>query len=279
MSDDNPTLPYPETGGEHPTLALPRDAAAVPRARRRRWPWVVLVVVVLLAALAVAGEVLARSIVPGAVRTAVIGQLDLPADQQLDVETSGLLLPQLIAGRLDSLRVSTDSVTLQGITGAVEVTATGVSLSGDELGGATGTVRIDETQFAGLLSASDLPIESVSLDAPDATVNGSVTVLGMSLPVSLTVTPAVTEGDLELTPGTLAVGGVVLDAAEVRSRLGALGESLTQAQRICIADRLPAGVTLTALTIEGSEAVVDIDVAGEILSDPSLREKGTCPGS
>lgn len=279
MSDDNPTLPYPAADTEHPTLALPGEAdapVATPR-RRRRWPWVVLIVVVVLALLAVAGELLTRSILPGVVRSIVVEQLDLPSDQQLDVEADGVLLPQLISGRLDSLRLASDSVTLQGITGAVDVTATGVPLRGGDLGGATGVVRIDQSQFAALLDGAELPFDSVALHAPDATATGSVSVLGMSVPVSVTVTPGIADGDLELTPGSLSVGGVQLDADQVRATLGALGEKLTATQRICIADRLPAGVRLTGLSIVGTEAVVDVDVDGKILSDRSLQEKGVCP--
>jgi len=273
MSEDNRTLPYPESGQDRPTLVIPGERAAGPR---RRWPWVLLVVVVVVAALAVAAELLARSILPGVVRSAVIEQLQLPQDQQLDVEADGILLPQLIAGRLDGLHLSTDEVTVQGVTGAVDVFATGVPLRGGDLTGATGVVRIDESQFATLLGATDLPIESVSFAAPDATVAGSVTVLGTAVPLSLTVTPGIADGDLELVPQRITVGGVDVEAAQVRATLGALGETITQTQRICIADQLPAGLTLTGLAIEGTEAVIGVDVAGAIVSDQSLLEKGSC---
>jgi hypothetical protein len=281
MSDDNHTLPYPAPSGDHETLVIPgeqkADAAPRPR-RRRRWPWVLLIVALVIAALAVASELLARALLPGIVRGIVIEQLDLPADQQLDVDASGILIPQLISGRLDSLHLSTDAVTLEGITGAVDVTATGIPLQGGELAGADGTIRIDESQFTTLLASSDLPVDSVSFDAPDATVAGSVNVLGLAVPISLTLTPGVAEGDVELTPVRLTVGGLAVDASQVGSSLGSVGERLTEPQRICIADQLPAGLALTGLAIEGSEAVIDIDVNGAIATDPALLEKGVCPG-
>src|SRR5690606_6430992 len=109
-------------------------AAEAPiRPRRARWPWVLLVIVILLGALAVTAELLARSILPGVVRGIVIEQLELPGDQQLEVDAAGILMPQLIAGRLDELRLTSDEVTFEGITGAVEVTALGVSLRGEDL--------------------------------------------------------------------------------------------------------------------------------------------------
>ncbi|MFF7292182.1 DUF2993 domain-containing protein [Microbacterium sp. NPDC008134] len=288
MSDDNRTLPYPEPDAEHPTLVIPGDGTAddagtdggiASARRRRRWPWVVLVIVVVLAALVVAAEFVARAVLPGVVRSIVIEQLDLPGDQQLEVDAGGILLPQLIAGRLDSLHLSTDAVTLEGITGAVDVTATGVPLRGGDLTSASGTIRIDEDQFTSLLSTTDLPVDTVTLDEPNATVSGSITVLGLAVPISLTLTPGAIEGDLELTPVSLSVGGVEIDAAQVGSNLGAIGADLTRPQRICIADQLPAGLTLTGLEIDGSVAVIDIDVDGAIVTDESLLEKGTCPAA
>ncbi|MCS3441641.1 LmeA family phospholipid-binding protein [Microbacterium phyllosphaerae] len=284
MSDDNHTLPYPAADSEHPTLVIPGEkgtegavAAAPAKRKRKRWPWVLLIVVVVLALLAVAAELVVRSVLPGVVRGIVIDQLDLPADQQLDVEADGILLPQLIGGTLDTLHLSTDSVTLQGITGAADVTATGVPLRGGDLGGATGTIRIDESQFTALLAGTDLPVETVTLDAPNATVAGSVTALGIAIPLSLTVTPGVAEGDLELTPVSATIGGLEVDLDQVGSSLGSLGDRLTETQRICIADQLPAGITLTGLEIDGTEAVIDVDVDGAIATDASLLDKGVCP--
>lgn len=281
MSDDNHTLPYPDTAAEHPTLVIPGSAAvqeteAAP-VKRRRWPWVLLIVVVVLALLVVAAEFVARAVLPGIVRSIVVEQLDLPADQQLDVEAEGILLPQLIGGTLDTLHLSTDSVTLEGITGAADVTATGVPLRGGDLGGASGTIRIDQAQFTSLLADTDLPVETVEFDAPNATVGGSFTVFGQSVPLSLTLTPGAVEGDLELTPVAASIGGLDIDLDQVGSALGSLGEGLTQPQRVCIADQLPAGLTLTGLEIVDGAAVIDIDVNGAIVSDASLQDKGVCP--
>src|SRR5690606_11550619 len=112
--------------------------------QRARWPWVLLIVVGILAVLLVAAEFVARRILPGVVRGIVIEQLELPTDQQLDVDASGILLPQLIGGRLDELHLKTDAVTIGGVTGAAAVTAVGVPLRGGDLDGAAGTVRIDQ---------------------------------------------------------------------------------------------------------------------------------------
>jgi uncharacterized protein YpmS len=281
MSDDNHTLPYPDSAAEHPTLVIPGAASAseeqAPPRKRRRWPWVLLVVVILLALLVVAAEFIARAVLPGIVRSIVVEQLDLPADQQLEVETEGLLLPQLIGGTLDTLHLSTDAVTLEGITGAADVTASGVPLRGGDLGGATGTIRIDQAEFTSLLAGTDLPVDTVAFDAPNATVSGSINVFGAAVPLSLTLTPGAVDGDLELTPVAASIGELDIDLDKVGSSLGSLGEGLTQPQRVCIADQLPAGLTLTGLEIVDDSAVIDIDVNGAIVTDASLQDKGVCP--
>ena len=276
MSDEHPTLPYPEPSDEHPTLVIPGGDQPHPP-KRRRWPWVLLIVVVVLAALVVAGEFLARAVLPGIVRGVVIEQLDLPADQQLDVEATGVLLPQLIGGELDELRLSTESVDLGTITAAVDVTAIGVPLRGGDLTDAQGTVRIDQEQFTELVTSSDLPIDDIAFAEPDVTASGSLTIFGLPVPVSLTVTPGAEAGELVLTPVELQVSGLTLNASQIAERFGDVAAQITEPQRICIADRLPAGVTMTALAIDGSEAVIDIAVDGAIVTDESLRADGVCP--
>ncbi|WP_033104669.1 MULTISPECIES: LmeA family phospholipid-binding protein [Microbacterium] len=246
-------------------------------ARRARWPWVLLIIVLVVAVLAVAAELIARAVLPGIVRGIVIEQLELPADQQLDVDASGILLPQLIGGRLDRLDLTTESVTIGGVTGAADVTATGIPLRGGDLTDARGTVRIDSDQFTVLVAASDLPIDSVAFAEPDVTVSGSVPVLGLSLPIALTVTPGADAGELLLTPVSLQVAGATLDAQQIADRFGTIAEQLTETQRICIADQLPAGLTMTGLAVDGDEVVVDVQVDGAIVTDETLQENGVCP--
>ncbi|HTN56095.1 MAG TPA: DUF2993 domain-containing protein [Microbacterium sp.] len=247
------------------------------RQRRARWPRVVVIVVVVLAVLLVAAELTARAVLPGVVRSIVVEQLDLPSDQELDVQASGVLIPQLLTGTLDELRLSSDDVTIGGITGAAHVTATGVPLRGGALGSAKGTVSVDQTQFAVLLEDSQLPDAEISLAAPNATLQGEITLLGRAIPVGLTVTPGAEGGDLLLTPVSVTLGGNELDLQALGGLFGDVGESLAGPQRLCIADQLPAGITLTGLRVQGTRAVADITADGRIAVDPALLENGTCP--
>lgn len=243
--------------------------------RRARWPWVILVLV--LAGLVVASEFVARAVVPNIVRSLVISNLDLPADQQLEVQTPGILLPQLISGTLDEVRLASDEVTIGGITGSARVTATEVPVAGGALGAAEGTVSIDQNEFSSLLEASELPVTRIALAAPNATVEGEVELFGRQISIGLTVTPGAEDGDLVLTPVSVMLNGAEVDLDAVAGMVGAAAERITQPQRVCIADRLPAGITLTDLRIEGTRAVADISADSRIAVDPTLLENGSCP--
>ncbi len=248
-------------------------------AARRRRGWIALAVVLLvLAALVVAAEFAARAIVPGVVRSIVIERLALPADQELGVEVPGILLPQLISGSFDELRLTSERVTIGGVTGSADVTATAVPLGGGEIGSASGTVAIDQGELQNLLGASELPVEEIALDEPHVTVSGSVQLFGQSVPVALTAEPGADAGALLLTPVAASIAGNQIDLQQLAAVLGRAGRALADTHRVCIADRLPAGITLTGLRIDGHRAVAEIVADGRITLDPSLLENGSCSG-
>ncbi|SJN31607.1 hypothetical protein FM104_07520 [Microbacterium esteraromaticum] len=246
------------------------------RRPRKRWPWIVAIVVVVIAVLLVAAELVARAVLPSTVRSLVIEQLELPADQQLDVTASGILLPQLITGTLDELQLSSDEVTIGGITGSADVVATEVPIHGGALGSAEGTITIDQSQFASLLDAADLPISEITLQEPNVVAQGGIPLFGQEIPLGLTVTPGAQDGDLLLTPVSVTIGGKEIDLQNLVGLLGDAGSDLSGPQRVCIADRLPAGIALTGLRVEGAKIVADISADGDIAVDPKLLENGTC---
>lgn len=296
----HPTEPYPrDLGAEHPTIPLPRDGGpsagmpprpplpsapiAVPPPRRRaRWPWVVGVVVVVLAGLVVGGEFVARAVVAQQIRSQVITALKLPADQQLDVAVGGIVLPQLITGRLDDVRLSTKSVGIGPITSAVEVDATGVPIRGGALGSATGTFRVTGDQLAKAITSTvaQAPVDSVTLSGTGVTAHGSVTILGATVPLTLSLTPGAEGGELTFTPTSASIGALTVDASSVASSpFGSALKPLFTTQRLCIADRIPAGVHLSGLRVDGSVLVASFTADSAITTDPKLLENGTCPAS
>ncbi|MFD6699650.1 MULTISPECIES: DUF2993 domain-containing protein [unclassified Microbacterium] len=302
LGSERPTVPLPPTGGSQATAAvggaapgasvdaglpprppLPSAPVAVPPPRRRaRWPWVLGIVVVVLAALVVGGEFVARAVVAQQIRSQVITALKLPADQRMDVNVGGIVLPQLVAGRLDDVRISSKSVAIGPITSAVQVDATGVPIRGGALGAAKGTFRItaDQLEKAITAAAGSTPIESVTLDGEDVKATGSVKLFGATVPLALALTPGAAGGELTFTPTSATIGALTVDPDTIASTpFGAALKPLFATQKLCIADRLPAGVHLSGLRVDAGALVATFSADSAITTDPKLLENGTCPAS
>jgi LmeA-like phospholipid-binding len=270
VTDDAPsTFPF----------EIPEQDAA-PR-RRRRWVvWVVAIVIVAVLAVAAwfAGDGIARAMVTSVIQQQVKSQLALPADQQVDVQLSGQVIPQLIGGRLDDVRVSSSQVSAGGVTGAADVTLHGLDLWNDHaMTGGEGTIRLDEQQLRTLLAAQQgFPAESVGLAAPNVTASSQLSFLGAQIPVSIALTPSAKDGALVLTPASLQIAGATATADDVRARFGALAAPLTQSWTICVAGSIPRGITLTGVSVEASDLAATFSIDGRILTDASLRQKGSC---
>ncbi|MGN8027312.1 LmeA family phospholipid-binding protein [Microbacterium sp. 22242] len=258
-------------------MTRPPAEHRVTRRRRARWPWVLVAVVIVLAGLVVGGEFVARAMVAQQVRSQVISALALPADQQLDVTVDGIVLPQLIAGRLDGLHISSKRVALGPITGAVSVDAAGVPIRGGDLRSATGTIRIDAAQLETIVKSTSMPVDTVTLEGKDVKASGTATVLGAAVPLSVTLTPGAEGGELTLTPTSVSIGSVTLDPSDDSSPFARVLKPVFSTQKVCIADRLPAGVHLSGLRVDGDSLLASFAADGAITADRRLQALGSCP--
>ncbi|WP_282837809.1 LmeA family phospholipid-binding protein [Microbacterium flavum] len=276
MSDQHPTQPLPDPGAR---WVLSTDAAAT-RPRRRRWPWLVALLVVIALAVAAwfAGEYIARSIVERTIREQVTRQLDLPVDQQIDIDIPGPLLPQLIVGSLGQVSISSQDVPLQGITGDVTVSAQDVNIHDGEWSGGHATVTLDQSQLQTLLAnVPDFPASTVVIDAPDLAAEFSLQLFTVEIPVGVALTPSASGGDIVLTPASLRLGGAEVTADALRQQFGALASTVLRDWDVCIADRLPKAVELTGVTVAREQVVADFEIDSAITRDGAAQEKGTCP--
>lgn len=276
MSDQHPTQPLPDPGAR---WVLSTDAAAT-RPRRRRWPWLVALLVVIALAVAAwfAGEYIARSIVERTIREQVTRQLDLPVDQQIDIDIPGPLLPQLIVGSLGQVSISSQDVPLQGITGDVTVSAQDVNIHDGDWSGGHATVTLDQSQLQTLLATvPDFPASTVVIDAPDLAAQFSLQLFTVEIPVGVALTPSASGGDIVLTPASLRLGGAEVTADALRQQFGALASTVLRDWDVCIADRLPKAVELTGVTVAREQVVADFEIDSAITRDGAAQEKGTCP--
>lgn len=266
-----------------PTAPLPpyTYAEATPRRRRRVWPWILALVI--LAALAAgawfAGEWIARDVVTNTVREQVRTQLALPADQEIDVAVAGAVLPQLIGGTLEEVTVSSEDVQLDAFAGDVTVTAQDIAIRGETgAGAATATVVLDQEQLRGLLSTVEgFPVESLALAAPDLTFSSDLSLFGLTLPVAVALTPSAVDGDIVLSPDSLQLAGSEISASDLRDQFGGLAETVLRDWTVCIAQYIPAGVTLSAVAVTGEQVTADLVIDPAIVSDTALQQNGTCP--
>ena len=266
-----------------PTQPIPDQwvvAAESPRRRRRAWPWLVaFAIVVGLAVVAwFAGEAIAKDIVTKTIREQVVTQLSLPADQEMQVDVASPVIPQLITGTLSEVTITSEDVPMESFVGDVTVHAEDIPIrGGGEMGSGTATVVLTEEQVRTLMATVDgFPVESLGLEAPDVTMSTELSVFGVSIPVAAALTPSAVGGDLVLTPASLQLAGAEIGAEDLRDRFGRLSETVLRDWTVCIAQYIPAGLTLTAVSVDGEQVVADFDIDGAIISDPSLQENGTC---
>lgn len=252
--------------------------ATRPRRRTGRTIAVIAVIVAVVAGLLVAAEAIARSAVSSTVRSLVVQQVGLPADQPVDVEVPGIVLPQLISGRLGEVGVSADDVALGPLTGDVRVQLQDVPVAGDAAAsGGSASVRLDPAQLRALLSQiPDFPADTVGTAAPDLTLSTEFAVFGIPIPVGISATPGAADGDLTLTPSSFELGGNRVDADTLRGQLGGVADGALRTWSLCVADRLPAGLTLDSVTVQGEDLVATFAVDGGLLVDPALQQNGTC---
>jgi hypothetical protein len=266
-----------------PTQPIPDQwiaAAEPPRRRRRAWPWIVAFAIVIGLAIAAwfAGEAIAKDIVTKTIRDQVVTQLSLPADQEMQVDIASPVIPQLITGTLSEVTITSEDVPMESFVGDVTVSAQDIPIrGGGEMGSGTATVVLTEDQLRTLMeTVDDFPADSVGLEAPDVTMSTELSVFGLSIPVAAALTPSAVGGDLVLTPASLQLGGAEIGAEDLRDRFGRLSETVLRDWTVCIAQYIPAGLTMTAVAVDGEQVVADFDIDGAIISDPELQENGTC---
>ena len=252
---------------------------------RRRLAIVLTAIVVLAIALIGLCEFLARMLVPSVAETAIRDQMELPEATEVTVDFSGLVLWQLARGSFSDVSVHVEDVELfEGLTSAVDARIGEVALDpmSAPVDGTQVDVRLAPDQFERFVSSvSEGRIESATVAAGTVTVGTSVDVFGSSVPLSADVDVVPDGPNLTLVPVKFTAAGIETTPEQVATALGGVlgpaAEELNRPQSICIADQLPAGLTVSKLTTSARGAlVITVDVDPRITVDPALREPGRC---
>lgn len=259
----------------------PESMTEAPR-RRRLWPWIVggaLLVLVLVAALVSDG--IARSLVQAAVEERVVEAFELDPDAELDVTLSRApIIPQLLAGRLDSVDIAIPELPLGELTGAVRLRAESVPLDGDGgFGSLTGTFSVDEGELVAIAAQlSGIEPERIVLDDPEIVVSTTLDLFGFEIRVGLGLEPGMESGALVFTPTSFRLGDETLAAEQLTSNpaYAFVARQLLQQESICIAALLPAEVSVDDASVEGARLVLTMSADGAAFAGGG--ETGSCAG-
>ncbi len=266
-----------ETLSQRATLV---EGSEPPRRKKRGRGLIVTIVILIVAiALAIGALFLAEGVTKGvatdAIAVAVETSLPASVDADVDVDIAGeWVLFQIFTGRLDRVTLTSDGAMVDGTPADFTVIATEVPLDLKlPVGEIDATVSLSPAAINDLLT---LPGNDPEVALGDGIVSyaDSTTIFGFTLGylVDASLTPA--ETDVLATPVAATVTSDVgsFDVSPVIERI--LG---SEPLRICVADRLPVGVTISGIEITPDRATLSLAASDFTLNGESLRDRGTCP--
>ncbi|MET0933938.1 MAG: DUF2993 domain-containing protein [Mycetocola sp.] len=257
--------------------AGPSSEPARKPARRALTAVVILVVAVLVVVGgAFLAEYITRGVAEDAVEVAVESNLPSNVDGTVDVDIAGdWVLLQLLSGRMDFVTITSDDVTFDSIpVEKIVVTASGVPIDlKAPVENIAATVSLDQATLNQLLT---LPGNDPELSLGNGTVGyeDSTTVIGIPIGYAVTavLTPDGTDVLISAQSAEVTTGLGSIDLSGIVDRI--LG---AEPVRVCLADKLPVGVTISAIDVRDGVAHLSLAASDFTLSGSSLRTTGECP--
>lgn len=247
-------------------------AIETPR-KRRRWPVVLIVVVVVLAALVVIAEFVLRGVVDRIIAQQVEQSLPSGATGEVEAHANGIVIPQLIGGKLDDVEISSQKLTIDGIPLAADVTAHDVPIDGK------GDVRdVDGHVTLAAGSVKELSKYSPLFDRLSL-VDGGVELSGKTAVLGYDITYAAKGDVVAQDDGT----GITITPKTVRITNSALGLKVDSIPgvtnvpvQVCTAQFLPSQLRVRSLDITASDASVRVTADSLPLNEAGLQTVGKC---
>jgi hypothetical protein len=251
------------------------DKAARKRRRRGMGAFV-------MTALIVLGLVVAFFLVDAGLRSYAERQVkqeisaNLPKTVTGDVSVSigGLsVIVQYLTGNFDRVDLRSAALSVDGVPASVHIVATDVPLDKTRTVGAVrGLVDLDQKALATLLGDS-LPNAELTLGTGKVNYTGTVDVFGFPIGYQATAVPTAEADSLLLTPSSARItsGAGSIDAGSLLSLL--LGK---EPIRVCVAQYLPAGVTLSGVDVTPDRARITLASTTLKLTRESLTTLGSC---
>lgn len=257
-----------------------RSRTAAPIAGRRWWKlaaWIVAAVVVILGA----GEIAIRVVAPNIITSTIREQLSLTSDHPVDVSLGGSAVMHAFSGTLGDVDVSVADVPVFDdilISLAAHADAMPFDVASRPLEGGTATLTIPKDQLGPVISLATSGIASTgAVKAGELEVGRTVSLFGQDVPVTASVALSIVDGALAIDPRGVTAAGFDLSADELHRLTGSLLDGVLQSHTLCVQDRIPAGISLTAIELSSLGSIrVDATLAPTLLTDPTQQALGSC---
>ena len=249
------------------------------RGARRLAAWLLPALALAQVALVLGADLAVR----GTVEQLVAGQLAaaLEADEaDVEVAIGGVsVLAQGLTGSVDEVRLRVADIELGRLAGELEVTARTVPF---DPAARTGRVSVRYAITGGELDALmpdfvGMRVSSVELRDETIAVAGELVSGGKWFLVELA--PGVASGEVSFAVAAVRVAEGEygsLDELSAHRGYGALLRALREQSRVCIADQLPEGFELTALTARDGTLVAELRAPHVRLGALSFDRLGSC---
>jgi hypothetical protein len=250
-------------------------ATEAPKQRRRGRTVTIVVIgiVVVLAVLVVVAEFVLRGVVDRIIAQQVEQSLPDGTDGTVQAHADGVVIPQLISGSLDEVRISSRKITVDGVPLAADVTAHDVPVDGKgAVRDVDGTVTLASTSIKDLAKYSPL-FDRVSLVDGGVALSGETAVLGYDISYEARGS-VVAQSDgkgITITPKTVRITNSALDL-NVDSIPGVTNTPVP----VCTAQFLPEALRVRSLDVTAAKATVRITADELPLSEQGLQTTGSC---
>jgi len=280
-----------QSADETPTEVIADDDSATlevepndePAPKKRRTGLIVALVLVgilvVLGIVAVIAESIARQQATALIADQVRQALALEPEHPVDVTIEGApVLWQAAGGKLEAVQIEVERVAFGELVGDLSLRAEGTPIDPQQptesLSAVYSISEVDVAALAGFFSG--IVVTDVQLDNREVRFQTGFEIFGVQFEIGIGVMPTVRDGQLEFSPTSIVINDSVIEADDLQSQFGPLVQPLLATQSVCVAEFLPAALTLTAVQIGDEQMLVVFAAEDVALGGEGFSTRGSC---